>query len=69
MWRSALDDRQLDAILNEGRDWLLPLFLEGEVVEDLQPCCGDKAPGPDCLNMAFWQHWSGCETRGDGGVW
>lgn len=43
----------LSLVIHKG--WTLRSFSEEEVRNALRHCCGDKAPGPDGMTMAFIQ--------------
>jgi hypothetical protein len=43
------------SIDDEERIWMEQEFEESEVWEVVRNFKGDKAPGPDCFTMAFFQ--------------
>ena len=54
-WRPKLDGMSLPALRVVDKELLEQAFTEEEVVKALLDCCGDKAPGPDGMSMAFLQ--------------
>jgi len=63
-WRPKVDGLSLPSLTNEAKEDLEVLFSEEEITRALFDCCGDKAPGPDGMTMAFLQaNWD--TVRGD----
>jgi len=54
-WRPKVDGLCLPVLRVGDKESLQRAFTEEEVVKALFYCCGDKAPGPDGMSMAFLQ--------------
>jgi len=56
IWRPLTDGLPLNQLRVVDRDSLELPFTKEEVLKALSECCGDKAPGPDGMTMAFLKH-------------
>ena len=57
--RLSLDGIEFSIITDEEAEWLERPFEENEIINVVQGCDGDKAPGPDGFSLAFFQQcWS-----------
>ncbi|WMV25208.1 hypothetical protein MTR67_018593, partial [Solanum verrucosum] len=54
-WRPNFDLMECPTISQEEKDWMQRPFTESEVLQCLQLCDGDKAPGPDGYTMSFFK--------------
>jgi len=63
-WRPKVDGLLLPSLSIVAREILERQFDKEEITKALFDCCGDKAPGPDGMTMAFLQaNWD--VVRGD----
>ena len=54
-WRPKVDNLGMPSLTISAREGLQSEFSEEEILKALHDCCGDKAPGPDGMTMAFLQ--------------
>ena len=54
-WTPKIDGLSLPILKDGDKESIEQAFTEEEIVEALFDCCGDKAPGPDGMTMAFLQ--------------
>ncbi|WMV13355.1 hypothetical protein MTR67_006740 [Solanum verrucosum] len=54
-WRPNFDLMECPTISQEEKDWMQRPFTESEVLQCLQLCDGDKAPGQDGYTMSFFK--------------
>jgi len=54
-WRPKVNGLSLPSLPNTTREVLERQFDEEKITKALFDCCGDKAPDPDDMTMAFLQ--------------
>jgi len=54
-WRPTFDLTGCPIVTNEENEWLQRPFTETEVLQTIQQCDGDKAPGPDGYTLKFFK--------------
>ena len=54
-WRPTFDLTGCPIVTNEENEWLQRPFTDTEVLQTIQLCDGDKAPGPDGYTLKFFK--------------